>query len=373
MPATAVTPTQPTRQDAPAPAPSPRAGARRGTRTPARRRLLTATVLILGLVLASVASLAFGTRQIDPATVLSFIGSSVSGTDASHTGASEAEAAVLTQRSVRTLWALVVGAALGLAGAGLQGITRNPLGDPAILGINAGAAFAVVAGISFFAADSTTVFALYAFAGAIASAIAVYALASIGSGGATPIKLALMGAALTAGLGSGTSAMILTNQNTLDDLRRWQIGSVAGATMEDLFPAGLLLALGAVIVLTGAKTINSFALGDDMAASLGENVAARRLVLTAGVTLLVGTAVALTGPIGFLGLMAPHAMRALVGADYRYLLPLSALTGAVLLTVADTVGRVILPPQEMQVGVMMVALGVPVFIYLVRRGKAVNL
>lgn len=330
----------------------------------ARRLVVLSLALGLILALAALASFALGARSISPGTLLDYLaGGQVAAADA----------AVLTQRAVRTLTAGVVGAALGLAGAGLQGITRNPLGDPGILGINAGAACAVVAGITFFSAGSTAAFALWAFAGAVASALTVYALASLGTGGATPIKLALMGAALTAGLGAVTSALILTNQNTLDNLRRWQIGTVAGADLSDLAVASPLLVLGALIVLTGAKTINSFALGDDMAASLGENVAVRRLIITGGITLLVGTALALTGPIAFLGLMAPHAIRALAGADYRALLPLSALFGAALLILADTAGRIIAPPQEIQVGVMMVALGVPVFIYLVRRGKAVNL
>lgn len=231
----------------------------------------------------------------------------------------------------------------------------------------------MVTGVTFFSLSSTGSYALWAFAGATTSAVAVYTLASLGGGGATPLKLALMGAALTAGFGAATSALILRNQNTLDDLRRWKIGSVAGADIASLYPAGLLLAVGALVVLTGAKTINSLALGDDMATALGETVGLRRLVLTLGVTLLVGTSIALTGPIGFIGLMAPHAMRALSGADYRYLLPFSALAGATLLILADTAGRIIMPPQEMQVGVMTVALGVPVFIYLVRRGKAVSL
>ncbi|WP_257617977.1 FecCD family ABC transporter permease [Rothia nasimurium] len=332
---------------------------------PTGTRAVALACALLGLLLvAAGASFAFGARTISPVDVLTF---------ATGGQITEADAAVLTQRAVRTLTACLVGAALGLAGAGLQGITRNPLGDPGILGINAGASFAVVAGITFFAASSTGVFALWAFAGALGAAVAVYALASLGSGGATPIKLALMGAALTAGLGSATTALILTNQGALDNLRRWQIGTVAGASLNDTAGAILLLALGAVIVLSGARTVNTLALGDDMAAALGTKVAARRALLTAGITLLVGTSIALTGPIAFLGLMAPHAMRALAGADYRALLPLSALAGALLLVAADTAGRLLLPPQEIQVGVMMVALGVPVFIYLVRRGKALNL
>lgn len=342
---------------------SARPANRPSSASPVRQGLICVALLVL-LAVAALASYALGTRALALETVLGYL-----------TGAetSPADAAVLGQRAVRTLWGGLTGAALGLAGAGLQGVTRNPLGDPGILGINAGASLSVVTGITFFSVSSTGSYALWAFAGATISALAVYALASLGGGGATPLKLALMGAALTAGFGAATSALILRHQNTLDDLRRWQIGSVAGADMASLYPAGLLLAVGALVVLTGAQTINSLALGDDMATALGERVAARRFVLTLGVTLLVGTSIALTGPIGFIGLMAPHAMRSLSGADYRYLLPLSALAGAALLILADTAGRIIMPPQEMQAGVMTVALGVPVFIYLVRRGKAVTL
>lgn len=320
--------------------------------------------LVLLLALTALASFAIGTRTIPAATIIDYI---------THQPIPEADSAVLNQRTTRTLWAATIGAALALAGAGMQGITRNPLGDPGILGVNAGASFAVVTGITYFSISTTTAYTLWAFIGAAIASVLVYTLASIGSGGATPVKLALMGAAISAGLGSITSAFILRNTNTLDDLRRWQVGTVAGANPNDLYPAGLLLIAGAFILLTGAKTINNFALGDDMAASLGENVPLKRAIIALGVTLLIGTSVALTGPIAFLGLMAPHAMRALTGTDYRTLLPTSALFGASILIAADTAGRVILPPQEIQVGVTTVIIGVPVFLYLVRRAKAVNL
>lgn len=338
---------------------------RTATRTLAQRQGITLLTLLVLLCLATVLSFAVGARSIPLETVLGYL------TGSENVG--ETDAAVLSQRLVRTLWAAIVGAALALAGAGMQGVTRNPLGDPGILGVNAGASFAVVTGITFFSIGSTTAYALWAFVGAAIASVAVYALASVGSGGATPVKLALMGAAISAGLGSITTAFILQNQNALDSLRRWQVGTVAGANMDNLFPGAILLLVGALILLTGAKTINNFALGDDMAASLGENVALKRLLMALGITLLVGTSVALTGPIAFVGLMAPHAVRAVTGSDYRVLLPLSALFGAVLLIAADTVGRIILPPQEVQVGVSTVVIGVPVFIYLVRRAKAVNL
>lgn len=333
-------------------------------RTSSARYLPRLLTLILLVLAAALTSLLVGTRYIAPDVVL--------GALSGHRPAG-IEGAVIDARITRTLWGLIIGAALGLAGAGMQGITRNPLGDPGILGVNSGAAFAVVTGITFLGVNSPLEYSLYAFAGAALASALVYAFASIGQDGATPVKLALMGAALSAGLGSLTSALILTRQNTMDDLRRWQVGSIAGKDLETLFPSGLLLAVGALILFSGARTINNLALGDDMAASLGENVHRRRFVLFIGVTLLVGVAVALAGPIAFLGLMAPHAMRALISADYRTLLPASALFGAVILLLADTLGRILMPPQEIQVGVSTIVLGVPVFIYLIRRSKGASI
>ncbi|WP_294649539.1 iron ABC transporter permease [Rothia mucilaginosa] len=328
------------------------------------RRLPRLCLLLALTCVAAALSLLVGTRFIDPATVL--------GTLTGHSPEG-IEGAVIDARITRTIWGLIIGAALGLAGAGMQGITRNPLGDPGILGVNSGAAFAVVTGITFLGVKSTTEYSVLAFVGAAAASALVYAFASIGKDGATPVKLALMGAALSAGLGSLTSALILTRQNALDDLRRWQVGSIVGKDLESLYPSGILLLVGALILFAGSRTINNLALGDDMAASLGENVNRRRFILFIGITLLVGAAVALAGPIAFLGLMAPHAMRSFISADYRMLLPASALFGAVILLLADTLGRVLMPPQEIQVGVSTIVVGVPVFIYLIRRSKGASL
>lgn len=334
------------------------------TRTRRQSFVIATVALVILLVLAVVSSIFWGTRNVEVSTVWNYF---------THSNVPSMTEAVLDQRSVRTLWAGTIGAALALAGAGMQGVTRNPLGDPGILGVNAGAAFAVVLGIAVFGISSATSMAILAFVGAgIASAL-VYGLASIGRDGATPVKLALMGAAISAGLGSVTSALILNFSNALDSLRKWQLGSVAGSSMEDYFPGVFLLIAGALIILLGAPSINNFALGDDMAAALGENVVLKRFIIFIGITLLCGTATSMCGPIAFLGLMAPHAIRAVVGPDYRAIIPLSALSGAVLLIAADTIGRVIMPPQEIQVGVTMVVIGVPVFLYLVRTKKAVEL
>ena len=302
----------------------PRLGHGQGRGARSTRHLPRLSLLLILTCMTAVLSVLVGTRFIDPTTVLSTL--------TGH-GPEGIEGAVIDARITRTLWGLIIGATLGLAGAGMQGITRNPLGDPGILGVNSGAAFAVVTGITFLGVKSTTEYSVLAFVGAAAASALVYAFASIGKDGATPVKLALMGAALSAGLGSLTSALILTRQNA----------------------------------------INNLALGDDMAASLGENVNRRRFILFIGITLLVGAAVALAGPIAFLGLMAPHAMRSFISADYRVLLPSSALFGAVILLLADTIGRVLMPPQEIQVGVSTIVVGVPVFIYLIRRSKGASL
>ncbi|WP_311474454.1 iron ABC transporter permease [uncultured Rothia sp.] len=342
----------------------PRMGHGQGRGARSTRHLPRLCLLLVLTCMTAVLSVLVGTRFIDPTTVFSTL--------TGH-GPEGIEGAVIDARITRTLWGLIIGATLGLAGAGMQGITRNPLGDPGILGVNSGAAFAVVTGITFLGVKSTTEYSVLAFVGAAAASALVYAFASIGKDGATPVKLALMGAALSAGLGSLTSALILTRQNALDDLRRWQVGSIAGKDLESLFPSGILLLVGALILFTGSRTINNLALGDDMAASLGENVNRRRFILFIGITLLVGAAVALAGPIAFLGLMAPHAMRSFISADYRVLLPASALFGAVILLLADTIGRVLMPPQEIQVGVSTIVVGVPVFIYLIRRSKGASL
>lgn len=321
--------------------------------------------VLCALLLGAVGfSLLYGTRSLAPALMWDYF---------TGTHVPAMEEAILDQRAVRTLWAGAIGAALAIAGAGMQGVTRNPLGDPGILGVNAGAAFAVVFGITFLGIGSATGFAILAFIGAAVASALVYLLASIGRDGATPVKLALMGAAISAGLGSITSAFILQSTDALDSLRKWQLGTVAGASREDFFPGVYLLVAGAIILILGSRTINNFALGDDMAVALGENVAAKRFLIFIGITLLCGTATSMAGPIGFLGLMAPHALRGIIGPDYRALVPLSGLLGAVLLITADTVGRIILPPQEVQVGVTMVVIGAPVFIYLVRSRKAVDL
>ncbi|MEE1622509.1 FecCD family ABC transporter permease [Zafaria sp. J156] len=325
---------------------------------------LLGAVLLTVLVAAVFLSIAVGARPLS----LSTVWEALTATDPEN-----GDHVVVQTRIPRTVVGLMVGAALGLAGAAMQGVTRNPLADPGILGINAGAALAVVAGISFFGIGSLTGYIWFAFAGAALGAVVVYLVASIGREGATPVKLALAGAALAAGLTSLMNAVLLTSRTALDGFRFWQVGTLAARPLEDAAQVAGFLAVGALIALGSARLFNALALGDDAARGLGIRVGRARLVSGLGIVLLCGGATALAGPIAFVGLVVPHAVRALTGGDYRTVLPLSLLAGPVLLLLADVTGRVLLPPSEVQVGVMTAVIGAPVFIWLIRTRKQVTL
>lgn len=269
----------------------------------------------------------------------------------------------------RTWMGLAVGAALGLAGALMQGLTRNPLADPGILGVNAGAAFAMVLAISFLGVSSLTGYVWFAFAGAAVAVVLVHGIASLGRGGATPVKIAIAGAALTAAVTSWTSGVLLVDRASIETFRLWQVGTIGGRDVGVLLTGLPFLVVGAVLAVAGARLLDALALGDDVARGLGRRTTVDRVLVGVAIVLLAGTATALAGPIAFVGLVVPHAVRALVGPGHARLLPLAAVTGAVLVVLADTVGRVVLPPAEVQVGIMCAVLGAPVFLYLVRRGR----
>lgn len=272
-------------------------------------------------------------------------------------------------RFERTLLALAVGAALALAGACMQGLTRNPLADSGILGINAGASFAMVLAISYFGVSQLHDYLWFAFAGAAAAAVLVHVIASMGRGGTSPMKLAITGAALTAAVSSWTTGVLLIDRQTMESFRMWQVGTVGGRGFDVLTTGLPFLVAGAVLALTCARRLNTLALGDDLARGLGRRAGVDRLALGLAIVLLAGAATALAGPIAFLGLIVPHAVRAVVGADYTRILPASAALGGVLTVLADTAGRVVLPPAEVQVGIMTAVVGVPAFLYLVRVGR----
>lgn len=319
---------------------------------------LVAAVVALGAV--AVASVTFGARDVAWADVLA----ALSGADDTL-----AQAAV-AKRIPRTILAMLVGAALGLAGAVMQGLTRNPLADPGLLGVTSGASLAVVTGIAFFSLASATSIAWVAILGAGASAVFVYIVGSLGRGGATPLKLALAGAAVSAAFGSLISAIMLPRIQAMDSFRFWQIGGVGGASLERTGQMLPFLVVGALLCLACARGLDSLALGDDLAAGLGENVLRVRIIAAAGAVLLCGATTAAAGPVGFVGLVVPHACRLLAGPAHRRLLPLSAVVGAVLLTGADVLGRIVARPDEIDVGIITALIGAPVFVAIVRRQKA---
>ena len=278
--------------------------------------------------------------------------------------------AAVAKRIPRTVLALLVGAALGLAGAVMQGVTRNPLADPSILGVTMGASLAVVAGIAWFGLATATGYIWTAITGAAVASVFVYAIGSLGRGGASPLKLALAGAATSAALVSFITAISLPRADLSASIRSWQIGGVGGASFDSIVQMLPFLIVGFGICLLSARSLNALALGDELAAGLGERVAIVRAVAALGAVLLCGAATAIAGPIGFVGLVVPHLCRLLVGVDQRWVLPFSALTGAALLVVADVLGRIIARPSELDVGIVTALIGAPVFIVIVRRQKA---
>ena len=277
-----------------------------------------------------------------------------------------AEAAVAA-RLPRTVLAALAGASLAMAGAAMQGLTRNPLADPGLLGTNAGAALAVVIALAWLGPEGAAATIWIAIAGAGIAAAAVYAIASLGRGGATPLKLALAGAALGAALGALTTAVILPRGDIGGLAQSWMIGGVGGARFAQIAPVLPFLAAGAVATLVSARKLNLLALGEETATGLGETVWRARALAAGGAILLSGATTALCGPIGFVGLVVPHACRLLFGVDYRWIMPFSALGGALLLLLADVAGRVIARPAEVDAGIVTAFLGAPVFIWIVRR------
>lgn len=340
-----------------------------GTSTASRQPLLRARSngtrgIWLVMVMACLAvlcalSVAIGTRDVGWNDIVAALGGQVD-------TVSQAAVAV---RVPRTILAALAGAALGLAGAVMQGVTRNPLADPGILGVNMGASLAVVVGVAWFGMTSAYAYVWTAILGAGGSAIFVYTIGSLGRGGATPLKLALAGAAISVAFSSLVIAVVLPRNDIAGGIRAWQIGGVGGATFERMSYVLPFLAVGFLISLLSARKLNSLALGDELAAGLGEKVAVARGIATLGAILLCGATTAICGPIGFLGLVVPHLCRLLIGVDHRWLLPFSALGGACLLLAADIVGRIIARPAELDVGIVTALIGAPFFIWIVRRQR----
>lgn len=332
-------------------------------RRPNRVRLLWLVVLLAVLVGLAVLSISVGSRAVGWDQILAALGGAQSNLD---------EAAV-GQRIPRTALAVLVGAALGVAGGVMQGVTRNPLADPGILGVNMGASLAIVIGIAWFGLSSASGYIWVAIVGSAAAAVFVYAIGSLGRGGATPLKLALAGAATSAALVSFVTGISLPRGDIADNVRSWLIGGVGGATWPSVTLVLPFLLVGFAVSLLSARSLNTLALGDDLAAGLGERVAVARGFAALGAVLLCGAATAIAGPIAFVGLVVPHACRLLVGVDHRWLLPFSAVAGAALVVASDVVGRVIARPAEIDVGIITALVGGPFFVAIVRRHKVRSL
>ncbi|MFF7182232.1 iron chelate uptake ABC transporter family permease subunit [Streptomyces sp. NPDC008121] len=274
-------------------------------------------------------------------------------------------------RVPRTLLGLLVGVALGLSGAVMQGLTRNPLAEPGLLGVNAGAAAAVVSAIAFLGITEVSDYVWFAFLGAAVVSVVVYVLG--GSRGATPVRLALAGTAATAALYGYVNAVQLLNSAALDRLRFWTVGSLASADMETVRRVAPFTLVGVVLALLISRPLNAMEMGDDTARALGAHLNRTRVIAMVSVTLMCGAATAACGPIVFIGLMVPYLVRALTGPDMRWILPYAAVLAPVLLLGSDVIGRLVARPSELQVGIVTALVGGPVFIRLVRRKRMAQL
>ncbi|MET0955065.1 MAG: iron chelate uptake ABC transporter family permease subunit [Cryobacterium sp.] len=331
---------------------------RRGlVRTPGWR-MLGLLVCLAVLITAILASILVGARGISVGTVL----------DAVFTFDGSTEHLIIWQlRIPRTVVGLVVGPALGLAGALIQAFTRNPLADPGILGVNAGAGLFVTIAIGFLGVTDPRGYVWFALLGAAVVTALVYTIGASGHGPATPLRLTLAGVALAAVLGGIASGITLKNPDAFDGMRFWGTGSIGGRDLEVVLVLLPLILLGAVLALGTGPALNALAMGDDLGRALGTQVARTRVLVLIAVTLLAGTATALAGPIGFVGLMVPHIVRWIVGPDQRWILLYTLVTAPILLLVSDVVGRVLLPNGELRVGIVTAAIGAPVLIILARR------
>jgi iron complex transport system permease protein len=329
---------------------------------PATAAITRRAGLVLAIALLTVAalsSLAVGTRDIPLEDVVDAL---------LHGGDTQDATIVRDIRVPRTVLGVVVGAALGVAGALMQALTRNPLADPGLLGVNAGASAAVVIALSLGVAGAGGS-VWFAFVGAALASVAVYAIGSAGRGGATPVRLALAGTAITAALTAVIYGVAISDKKLLQQYNFWSIGALSERGRTELDAILPFVVIGLILAIALARSLNVLTLGDDSARALGARVGLTRVGGAVSITLLCGAATAAAGPFYFLGLVVPHAGRALCGPDERWVLAYSAVLGAALILVADVIGRVLVRPSELQAGVMVAVIGAPVFIALVRRKR----
>ncbi|WP_433350206.1 FecCD family ABC transporter permease [Microtetraspora malaysiensis] len=332
---------------------------------PRRRRAGVLAALLTAVLAGAVLSVAIGAKSVPLGDVWHALWSP---------GGTESDIIVRTLRVPRTALGLLAGVALGVAGALMQGHTRNPLADPGLLGVTQGAAFAMVLAIIAFGVSDLYGYIWFGLAGALVTSVGVFAIGSVGGrGGPSPLTLALAGTAVSAFLYALTSGLVLVNEQAMDVFRFWQAGSIAGRGAGVAWQVLPFIAVGLVLALANAPGLNALSLGEDVARSLGRNVTATRALGITAVTLLTAGAVAACGALAFVGLIVPHLARALSGPDHRWLLPYSGLLGAAALLLADVVGRMVARPGELEAGVVLALIGAPFFVALVRRRKPVRL
>lgn len=327
----------------------------------ANYKLIVGLVIEIIFVLIGIAiSIAYGSKSIPINDITGyFLG----------TNNDSFQVAVISARIPRTVFGILAGAALGVSGALMQSITRNPIADPSILGVNTGASLLVVVGIAYLNISSGIKLIGLSFIGALLTAFFVYGIASVGYGGANSIKLALAGAAVSTALGALVNTIMLPDSQVMKEFRFWQVGSISGATWDDVRLLIPFVVIGFILAAVCSSPLNALSLGDEMAVSLGVKVGQIRLISAIGGVLLCAAVTALAGPIGFVGLMLPHIVRQVFNNDMRIIVPMSAIGGAGLLTFSDVIGRVLGRPGELEVGIITAIVGAPVFIWIVWKTK----
>lgn len=325
---------------------------------------LVLVICMIMLVLSVIASLMFGSRLVRFHELIDGL---------FHQDVDSYGASVVHKRISRTVFSLFCGAALGVSGALMQAVTRNPIADPSILGVNTGASLFVICGIAFLNISTANQYIWLALAGAAITAVFVFGIGSMGRGGATPIKLVLAGAAISAALSSLVTAIMIPRADVMDQFRFWQVGSVGAATWSAIGTFIPFLLVGILIGFITAPALNALALGDDVATGLGVRTGTLRLIAALAGVLLCGATTAMAGPIGFIGLLSTHVIRLILGPDLRFIIPMSALSGAIILTIADVGGRLIGSPGELEVGVVTAFIGAPILIIVAMRSKVRSL
>ncbi len=329
-----------------------------------RKATVLATLSVFFFLSGIILSLCFGSRFVSfSAVVNALLGKETA----------SLEAKVVLARVPRTIFGILAGGALGISGTLMQSVTRNPVADPSILGINTGASLFVVVGIAYLHISSANQYIWLAILGALLTTLLVYGIASLGKEGATPLKLALSGSAVAITLGSFVSTIMLPNDDVMQNFRFWTVGSIGRATTESVRLIFPFIAVGFLLSVCLAPSLNALALGDEAASALGVNVKFVRSASTAASALLCGATTALAGPIGFVGLMVPHLIRLFLGSEMRLMMPFSFLGSSALLLISDVVGRIIGSPGETEVGIVTAVLGAPLFIYIIRKGTVSSL